>query len=385
MGLFQHLPFAWHNTLAKRDNFTLPHALTIRNTCARQTSVWIPAFQTGKRWFTAALSGCLLAASVTIAHAEEAAAPSQTFVQRFFGESSREGIAAVAEGKVITFEDIRRELRPLLPQLQNQFPSRQALDNAVKELVNEIRQTLVDRILVKTEFEKLGFKIPPTYIDNRIDELLLTEFEGDRQRRHEYLQKRGQTFQEYRNELEEKIIIEAMRARLERSQAMISPVRIQNYYDTHKDDFYEEEQVKLITIMLVAENGQTVADLEKQAEQIRESHAQGTSFQELAAQNGQDPVGGKPGQSRWYYRSDLRSAMADVAFALQPGEVSEPLVIDQFVFLFKQEERKPRGIRDLNDARDEIEQILVNQSSRMALLEWIEGLRSRSYVRFFDL
>lgn len=365
MGLFQHLPFSMRNSVL---------------TAASPTGS-----SRAKRWLTTTLSCCLLAASISVSYAEETPAPTQTFVQRFFGESAREGVAAIAEGKVITFEDIRRELRPLLPQLQNQFPSRQALDNAVKELVNEIRQTLVDRILVKTEFEKLGFQIPATYIDNRIDELLLTEFEGDRQRRHEYLQKRGQTFQEYRNELEEKIIIEAMRGRLERSQAMVSPVRIQNYYDTHKEDFYEEEQVKLITIMLIPGSDQTVADLEKQAEQIREDHAQGTSFEELATRNGQDPVGGKPGQSRWYYRSDLRAPMSDVAFALQPGEVSEPVVVDQFVFLFKQEERKPRGIRELNDVRDEIEQILVNQSSRMALLEWIEGLRSRSYVRFFDL
>lgn len=354
-----------------------------------------------RHWVTTALASTFLCSSLSVAEPAAVTPPesllgrsasrevsretqSQTFVQRFLGESSREGIAAIVEGKVITFEDIRRELRPLLPQLQSQYPNRQALDQAVLDLAKDIRQVLVERVLVKTEFEKLGFRIPATYIDGRIDELLVTEFEGDRQRRHEYLQKRNQTFQEYREELEEKIIIDAMRARLERSQAMVSPVRIQNYYDNHKDDFYEEEQVKLITIMLLPEAGQEVADVVKKAEQIRSQALEGTSFEELAKNHGQDPIGGKPGQERWYSRSDLRAPMSDVAFALENGSVSEPVVIDPYVFLFKLTERKPRGIRELNDVRDEIEQILVNQSTRQAMQEWVQALLSRSYVRFFD-
>jgi peptidyl-prolyl cis-trans isomerase SurA len=311
--------------------------------------------------------------------------PSLNFTERFLENNSRNGIAAIAEGKIITLEDIRRELLPLLPQLQAQYPTRSELDSAAYKLAMGIRQTLIDRILVKADFDRNKFQIPPSYIESRLDEMLLTEFEGDRQRRHEYLKRRGQTFQDYRDELEEKTIIEVMRGRMERSLSMISPAKIQEYYEKHKEDFFEEEQAKIAVIMLSPDPNETTQDILPSANQIYQSVQEGVDFVELAKRYGEDPMGGTPGEARWYQRSDIQPQMAEVAFELKVGETSKPFVFANKVFLFQMVEKKTRGVQSLNEVRDQIERILANQAAQAAMNEWIEGLRSKAYVQLFDL
>ncbi len=307
------------------------------------------------------------------------------FTKRFLENHSRVGVAAVAEGRVITYEDIRRELMPLLPQLQAQYPLRQDIDREAYKLATGIRQVLIDRILVKAEFDRNQFRIPDSYIDSRINEILITEFEGDRQRRYEYLKKRGQTFQEYREELLEKVVIEVMRGRMERSLAMISPVKIQEYYEKNKDDFREEERAKIAVIMFSPDQEETAESLMPAAQALYETLKEGADFAEVAKRFGRDPLGGTPGEARWYERDSLQPQMAEIAFALKEGEVSAPLLFANNVFIFKLLEKPSRETKPLSEVREQIERTLSSQYTQEALSAWIEELRSKAYVQLYDM
>ena len=109
------------------------------------------------------------------------------------------GIVAVAEGKIITVDDIRREIAPMIPELQKSSRNEQEFNQRLEALQDDTIQALVDRVLiVKDFFSDEKRRIPASYVDNAVDENIINEFEGDRSKFLSYLRSRGLTLREYR-------------------------------------------------------------------------------------------------------------------------------------------------------------------------------------------
>src|SRR5580658_274161 len=98
------------------------------------------------------------------------------------------GIAAVVEDKIITVDDVRREIGPLSPQLQRESHNEQEFDKKLEALQNDIIQQLIDRVLIVKEFHKDDKRhVPDSLIDNEIEEQQINEFDGDRSKFLAYL------------------------------------------------------------------------------------------------------------------------------------------------------------------------------------------------------
>ncbi|GEM_PF-272080 len=106
------------------------------------------------------------------------------------------------------------------------------------------------------------------------------------------------------------------------------------------------------------------------AMELRERIGQGTSFAQAARRNSEDAAtadqGGDLGRVR---RGDLPESMADALFALQAGEVSEPVVSDSGVHLIKRAEGDQGGgeLPSFAEKRDEMARSL-RQGEIQALL-----------------
>jgi len=161
------------------------------------------------------------------------------------------GIVAVVEDQAITVEEVRRELVPLLAELQRQHKSEAEYNKAVESLQGEIIQNLIDRVLIIKEFRKdEKNKIPGYYIDQEISDTQNRQFEGDRSKFLAYLRAKGKTQKEYRKEVEEDIIYSYMTHQKKKSTSIISPVRIETYYNENKDRFYQDDAVELRLIQI---------------------------------------------------------------------------------------------------------------------------------------
>ncbi len=293
------------------------------------------------------------------------------------------GIAAVVEAKVITVDDIRRELAPILPQIRRDSRNQQEFSQKLEKIQDDIIRNLVDRVLIVKEFRKdEKHKIPESYIDNSIQEQLTTQFEGDRARFLGYLKSRGFTLRDYRKEVEEDIIYGYMRNQQRKSQNVVSPAKVEAYYAANQDKFFEEEQVHLRMIQL---NRASLSDAEllARAEEILGKLRAGEKFEALAKTYTEDARKAKGGDWGWQKRADLKPEFSDPLFALSAGQVSTPIVQKEGVYLLFAEERKAAGVPAISDVREQIEIVLSQQMTREAQEKWLERLRKGSYVRLY--
>ena len=150
-----------------------------------------------------------------------------------------DGIVAIAEEKVITVDDVRREIAPYVQQLQREARNMDEYNQKLETLQDGIIQQLIDRVLIIKEFRKdEKRRIPDSFVDNSIAERLNDQFDNDRSKFLAYLRTKGETLRDYRREVEEDIIYQYMRQQQRKSQSVVSPVRIEQFYKENKDQFY---------------------------------------------------------------------------------------------------------------------------------------------------
>lgn len=293
------------------------------------------------------------------------------------------GIAAVVESKVITVDDIRRELAPILPQIRRDSRNQQEFSERIDRVQNEIIRNLVDRTLIVKDFRKdEKRKIPESYIDNAIQEQLATQFEGDRARFLAYLKSRGFTLRDYRREMEDEIIYGYMRGQHRKSLNVVSPAKVETYYSENQAKFHQDEQVHLRLIQL---NRGDFADsqLLEQASTILAKFHAGAKFADLAKEYTQDARKAKGGDWGWQKKADLKPEFSEPLFALETGAVSRPILQKEGIYLLFAEERKAAGVPPIAEVREQIETTLAQQMTREAQEKWLERLRRDAYIRLY--
>jgi peptidyl-prolyl cis-trans isomerase SurA len=337
----------------------------------------------------AAISVSLFLASCLFLRAQQKASPSGAVNDRLDLRFA-DGIAAIVDDQIITVDDVRRDITPLIPTLQQSARNEQEFNEKLEALEDDVIQNRIDRILIVKEFnkpkdgdEKNKRQVPPSIIDNQIAEIQINQFDGDRSKFLAYLRSRGMTLKEYRKEQEDQIIYDYMIEQQRKSQSFVSPVKVETYYKENKDRFYQEDSALLRVIQFTREKGVTDAQLEGKAQMVLAKFHSGDSFAELARQYSQDTRRDKGGDWGWTKRSDLRKEFSDVIFKLKKGEVSAPIFTPEGCFLLYVEDRKYAGIQPLEDVRSQIEQILAQQMTRQAQSRWLERLRRNAYVKLF--
>ncbi|MDX2187258.1 MAG: peptidyl-prolyl cis-trans isomerase [Opitutaceae bacterium] len=298
------------------------------------------------------------------------------------------GIVAVAEEKAITVDDVRREISPLIPQLQREARSEEDFNSKLEALQDDVIQNQIDRVLIVKDFyrEKEGEgkkSIPTSYIDNQLAETIITQYDNDRSKFLADLRRQGKTIRDYRKEIEEDIIYNYMRSQQRKSQSIISPVKVETFYNENKERFYQDDQVHLRLIQFNRTATETDATLRAKAENVIARVKAGEAFGDVAKEVSQDTRKSRGGDWGWLKKADLKPELSEPLFGLKKGEVTEPILMAEGAFLLFVEDRKYSGIQPLDDVRDEIENILVQQMARASQERWLERLRRNGYVKHY--
>jgi len=322
----------------------------------------------------------LLVAAVPAAFAQEASAQG---IARTADAQLANGIAAIVEDRVITVDEVRREIGLLVPQLQRDSRNEEEFQQKIRALQDEVVQSLVDRVLVVKHFQKEGRAVPQSFIDNELKNLIRADFDGDRTRFLQYLQSQGMSIREFRRDLEERIIVQYMRSQMRRSESIVSPERMEQFYAEKKHTFYQDEAVHLRIIQLTSLTNESEDVLLQTAEKVRRELEEGARFADLARRYSQDRRRREGGSWDWIKTRELRDDWREVVAHLEKGQMSEPLRSRDGLFLLYVEDRRQAGIQPIHEVRDQIESILISQMARESQERWLERLRRDAYVRFY--
>ena len=119
------------------------------------------------------------------------------------------------------------------------------------------------------------------------------------------------------------------------------------------------------------------------AKEIAAKIKEGASFADMARVYSQSSSGANGGDQGWVERGQFLDEILDVAFALQPGMVSEPIVTPKAVFLIMVDEVQKEHVQNLTEIREDIEKRLKAEEIKRLRKQFVDRLKKKAYVRYF--
>ena len=310
-----------------------------------------------------------------------------------WGQNSiNNGVAAVINSEAITFRDVLAQTQMEEDDLKNQQQAGKITDDERKARIRERRKTVLDSLietrLIIQDYKKKGYNFPAYYFDREERQRVRDQFGGDRQALVKTLEERGITMADWKKNIQETFIVQQMRQINAKRFITISPHMIEEYYQNHIRDFLQPDRVKLRMIYLAPESS---AEVEAQAKEVLAQVESGVDFAVLARKySDYNRAGGGlfMDQGGWVEREGLKGELAEVAFALRPGQSSGILTLPSAkgppaYYLLQVEEVKKATVTPLSSIRDAIESTLVAAESEKVQKEWIERLKRDAYIERF--
>jgi peptidyl-prolyl cis-trans isomerase SurA len=293
-----------------------------------------------------------------------------------------DGISAIVYDKVITVNAVKDSAvqSGAVDALQREYADQPELfEQNLNATLNDALETLIEDQLILHEFQTKYTPLPDSLVDQWVDDRIKERF-GDRITCIRTLQAQGVTFEKFRQQVRDRIIVEQLwQQKLSLEKIIISPYKIETYYQQHQDDYKvgDEVQLRMIVINKISPDDPTARE---KAEQILSDLKKGSSFQQLESLYSQDT---NQKGSDWMETSVLRKELADAVTTLRPGENSGIIETSDECYILQLEDRRAAHVKPLNDVRGSIETTLRAQMQKEDKQRWIDSLKKKAYIRYF--
>jgi len=294
-----------------------------------------------------------------------------------------DGIAAIVNGDIITYSQVRGLSAPRERLLRTQYHGDE-LNKQIQTARDAALKDLIDRQLIVQSFHKEKYELPEHFVDERVNDIIRDDFGGDRSAFIKTLQAQNYTLTEFKKNEMEKIIVAAMRGKNVKPVTTISPTKVMEYYKQHRAEFTSKEQVKLRLIMIPTRAAEGNSKAQKAiAEEILGKLADGAPFDRMAQMYSEDATRDAGGDWGWIERKTLAPELEKVAFNLPAGRVSHVIELGTNFYILKVEEKKGGDTPSFAKLRPEIEKKLIQEEQQRQQELWIAGLRQKAYIRTF--
>lgn len=293
-----------------------------------------------------------------------------------------DGIAVVVNDVVITYRDVEGSIGPAIELLSRQYAKDPAtFQKKVTELQRESIEELVERQLILFDFTNSGYNLPDSIIEESVQQRIHDDYR-DRVTLTKTLRAEGITYEAFKRNIRENIVIGALRDKHINQALIISPQKIEAYYQTNQAQFQVEDQVHLRMIVLnKAKDDPTAATA--LSKEILKKLDEGASFAEMAGVYSEGSQKGQQGDWGWVDRSVLRKDLVETAFSLKPGQHSGVIDTPEACYIMLVEEVRGSHLKPMAEVRAQIEKTLMAQEQARLQKQWIERLKKKAYIRYY--
>jgi peptidyl-prolyl cis-trans isomerase C len=123
-----------------------------------------------------------------------------------------------------------------------------------------------------------------------------------------------------------------------------------------------------------------LVETEDQAKKIEDELKKGADFAELAKKESKDPGASDGGDLGFFTKEQMVPEFSTVAFALEPGKISDPVKTQFGWHIIKVEEKRTRKAPDFEQVKPQIETYVV----RKAQADYVAKLRTAAKVERMD-
>ncbi|MFQ5849051.1 MAG: peptidylprolyl isomerase [Candidatus Binatia bacterium] len=288
-----------------------------------------------------------------------------------------EQVVVVVDGEPYTLSDLKVFART---RLRREFSTQDfvQVDNEGKELLEQF----ITEKLIAGEIKRLGINVSNKDIDGYIDRVKERARISNDQLRAA-LRREGVSMEEYRASIRAQLEKGELINRQVEKRVNITPEDVRRYYRTHSRRFMTKDKVHLSHILFRVLEGtpDQVKAAFSRALEVRERALRGEDFGQLARKYSDGAGASAGGNIGWVDRASLLNEIAEVAFTMSPGEISQPVRTSLGVHLLKLEGRRSAKLLPLSQVGRKIKEVLYAKALEERFQRWLKtDLRKKHRV-----
>jgi len=328
--------------------------------------------------YRAALAASLAIATLPTAFGQTAKPATPAAVQSPYQGTVVEDIVVRVNDQVISRSDYERAEQDLDAQAKQQQWTQQQLYEQKRELLRD----LIDQQLLLSKGKQLDIT-GETELVKRLDEMRKQNHLDSMEDLQKAAEAQGVSWEDFKASIRNRIITQQVIRDEVGRHVNITPSEIQNYYNEHKQEFDQPEQVRLSEILIPTANpddAAQVADASKKADDIEAKLKAGSDFAALAKSSSGGPTAADGGDLGEFKRGQLAKVLEDQTFELKAGQFTGPIRTKQGYVILKVIEHTPGGVPPLKDVEPQVEDAVGMAKMNPALRDYLTKLREDAYI-----
>jgi peptidyl-prolyl cis-trans isomerase SurA len=306
------------------------------------------------------------------------------------GDTVVEEIIARVNSQIVTNTEFQRTKEQTANEIRQQYNGPD-LNQKIADAEKNVLRDLIDQQLLVQKAADLGIT-GDTELVKRLDEIRKQMNLPDMEALEKEAQKQGISFEEFKQNTRNSIITQEVIRREVGSNIKMTNEEVKKFYDEHKAEMEQPEQVRLSEILVSTEikDGKTgestqaspeqIAAAEKKAQDIYAQLKAGAKFDDLAKKMSDGPTAADGGDLQYFKRGTLAKELEDKVFAMNAGDVSEPIHTKQGFVILKVTEHTQAGVPPLKQVEPRIQEAIYMQKLQPQLREYLTKLREDAFI-----
>jgi peptidyl-prolyl cis-trans isomerase SurA len=281
--------------------------------------------------------------------------------------------------QIIDNSDYMRAAEELKGEAERTNLSADELAARQKDLLRD----MIDQQLLLSRGKELDISAD-TEVVQRLDEIRKQNKFDSMEELEKAVRQSGISYEDFKANIKNSIISQEVVNKEVGQTLRLTAKQEQAYYEAHKQEYEQPEQVRLSEILIATPEDATdaqIAQAKSRAEDVEAKLKAGGSFEEMAKQLSGGQTAAKGGDLGDFKRGALgSSALEDPVFALDAGGITAPIRTRQGFVVLKVTEHTQAGIPPLSAVDQQVQEAIYRDAIQPALRTYLTGLREKAYI-----
>jgi peptidyl-prolyl cis-trans isomerase SurA len=326
----------------------------------------------------------VLGALLVVPGAPAQTKPSSTAPESPYGGVTVEDILARVNDQIISRSDYDRAMKEMDDEARQRGATMQQIADGHKDLL----RNLIDQQLWLSKGKELDIT-GETELVKQLDEIRKQYNLASMEDLEKAAKDQGVSYEDFKAGIRNRIITqEVMREEVGR-KVSVTPGEAQRYFEAHKQDYVQPENIHLSEILVSTGSGadgagsddpQKLDAAKAKADDIEAKLKAGASFDQLARSSSDGPTAAEGGDLGKFERGKLNKIFEDKTFALKTGDVTEPIRTKQGYVIFKVVEHNVGGVPQYKDVEPQVEEAFFESRMEPAIRAYLTTMREEAFI-----
>jgi peptidyl-prolyl cis-trans isomerase SurA len=290
-------------------------------------------------------------------------------------------IIARINNQIITLSDLQEITDALLAASEPELTGAER-EAKRSEVEKDVLENMIEEKLIIDFAQARGITVEEKELEKAIEELKKRHSLNDFQFQ-QVLEQQETTLEDYKGRIKNQILVSRAMNFMVHSRVDLNEADAKGYYESHKEEFYLPEDIKVRQILIVCPPNVDPAERERakaEAGYVHKALLNGGDFSQLAKKHSQDPSADKGGDIGYTKKGELLPVLEKVLFGMEKDAISALIETKHGFHILKVEEKRTQRLKPFTDVKEDILNKIYKEKIDTMHEQWIDEIRKDAFV-----